>query len=295
METRDSSAFEPYARAFEDREAPFLCWYAFTAQGCNRLDLSRGAFLALAARAAQALRQHGIGKGDRVVHGFGQNHYLDLVFRLGATWLGAVPVTVNWEADTPERVCYKVQHTGARLLIHDELFAPKYLPTIAATLPSLPLLDLAQPLGDWCAIADDPEDLSDQDERIVIFTSGTTGLPKGVSHDYTSYSANSATFDDFWGLHARDPLTTLVTSALHHANATAICDWSMRRAGGRIHLLSRYTTAYWSVLCELAEATTGLLVAPMVSRHFDFLAELDARDQLPEPHACVPPWQRSRS
>lgn len=281
METQDSGAFEPYAQAFRKGDAPFLTWHELTPTGIRPLHLKRGEFLDLARRAAQALLAHGVGKGDRVVHGFSQNHYLDLVFRLAASWLGAVPVTINWEADTAERVCYKLEHTTARLLIHDTPFAKAFVARIAATLPNLPRLDLERPLNDWSPLAADPEDLSDQDEKIVIFTSGTTGLPKGVSHDYTSYTANCATFDAFWSLAPNDEMTAVVTSALHHANATAISDWCMRREGARLHLLPRYATSYWATLCEIAETTTGLVVAPLVSRHFDFLAELEERGQLP--------------
>ncbi len=47
---------------------------------------------------------------------FSDNRLEDLVLRLAAVRVGAVPVTVNWQADSPARVVYKVpsaHHTPA--------------------------------------------------------------------------------------------------------------------------------------------------------------------------------------
>ena len=45
--------------------------------------------------------------------------------------------------------------------------------------------------------------------RIVIFTSGTTGNPKGVNLPYTCYECNRASFEQFLGF--EDPTKPLVT------------------------------------------------------------------------------------
>jgi len=47
-------------------------------------------------------------RGDRFVVYMTDNRLEDLALRLGATMVGAVPVTVNWQADTDDRVLYKV-------------------------------------------------------------------------------------------------------------------------------------------------------------------------------------------
>ena len=39
--------------------------------------------------------------------------------------------------------------------------------------------------------------LGPEDTRIIIFTSGTTGQPKGVRLSYAAYHTNRATFEDF--------------------------------------------------------------------------------------------------
>ena len=53
------------------------------------------------------------------VHYFSDNRFEDLVFRLSAVLTGTVPVTVNWQADTPERVVYKVSVTQSKLVLMD--------------------------------------------------------------------------------------------------------------------------------------------------------------------------------
>ena len=55
----------------------------------------------------------------------------------------------------------------------------------------------------------------------------------------------------------------------------------MRRSGTRIHLLPRYATLYWKILVDVAQRKRDLLIAPMVSRHVDFLEELHNRSELP--------------
>jgi len=68
---------------------------------------------------------------------------------------------------------------------------------------------------------------------------------------------------------------------LHHGNSTALSDWGLRRSGATIHLVERYSTLYWKILVEVARSKRDLLVAPMVSRHFDFLEELSTQSRLP--------------
>jgi acyl-CoA synthetase (AMP-forming)/AMP-acid ligase II len=73
----------------------------------------------------------------------------------------------------------------------------------------------------------------------------------------------------------------LIVNPLHHTNSTAICDWAMRRPGSRIHLIQRYATSYWEILTRVAENDYDRIVAPTVSRHFDFLDELATAGRLP--------------
>jgi acyl-CoA synthetase (AMP-forming)/AMP-acid ligase II len=117
--------------------------------------------------------------------------------------------------------------------------------------------------------------------RIVIFTSGTTGRPKGVRLPYRSYRANRSTFESFLRISEEDNFALLVVNPMHHTNSTAMADWAMRRPGTMLHLIERYSTQYWSLLVDIDGGGHDRVVAPLVSRHFDFLDNLHQTDRLP--------------
>ena len=194
--------------------------------------------------------------------------------------MGCVPVTINWQADDNERIIYKATVTDARLLVYDKDFARR-IEEIRPGLPGRSFLPDETIKAYRSASSRAYPPLSYDDEKMVIFTSGTTAQPKGVSLPHRSYLANRLTFEQYYGMSEETPLDLLLVNPLHHANSTALSDWGMRRAGARIHLLQRYATAYWKILAEAARARRDRLIAPMVSRHIDFLDALTARVELP--------------
>ncbi len=275
-----SSPVDEYRAAFADRAQIFLNYYTFPHGETQKATLTRGEFWDLACSAAACLVDQGTAKGDRIVHGFSANNLYDLVFRLAAVLVGCVPVTINWQADDNERIVYKAKITGAKLVLYDDGFADR-VEKLRPELPSLRFYEASQ-------VKEYPPDnrlnyppASYDDERMIIFTSGTTGNPKGVILPHRSYLANKITFEKYFNTSGGTRLDLLLVNPLHHTNSSALSDWGMRRSGAVIHLLQRYTTAYWKVLDEVASHKRDLLVTSLVSRHFDFLESLASQAKLP--------------
>jgi len=276
------SPLAEYQAAFDDREAPFIHYYTFDAGVPARRSFRRGEFHDLARAAAAAIARGGITKGQRVVHFFAANSPYDLVFRLAALFTGAVPVTVNWQTDDDERLLYKLELTGARALVYPASLAER----VAALKPQLKGITLlrAEDIENTAAASPLPDATLDwEDERTIIFTSGTTALPKGVSLPQRSFLAGRRVFEDYLGIAPGDGLDLLLVNPLHHVNSTVFADWGLRRRGAVVHLLERYTTPYWQILDEAAMAKRDWLIAPLVSRHFDFLESLAEEGKLPLP------------
>ena len=145
------------------------------------------------ARLVTALRELGIGKGDRVVlmmRNRPEFHAIDLA----VLFCGATPVSI-YNSSAPEQIEYLVNHSGAKLaIVENDTFLERFdqvrdrltsLDQIVVVEPSDDTDDVHVRLGEL--MTRPPADLAeaatvgeDDDLATIIYTSGTTGPPKGV-------------------------------------------------------------------------------------------------------------------
>ena len=278
--TTFSSPTEEYCAAFENRHFPFLHFYTFKQGTILKRTLTRGEFWALTCSAAAHLSALGISKGGRIVHCFSSNSPYDLIFRLASVLVGAAPVTINWQVDDNERIAYKARITEARICIYDRGFSSR-VEALKASLLGVVFFEADELDKHLLPFNTSYAPLDYSDERIVVFTSGTTDRPKGVSLCHRSYLANRLTYEQYFGLSEMTPVDLFLVNPLHHANSTALSDWALRRKGTVLHLLEYYTTLYWKVLTDAVEHKRGLFIASLVPRHIDFLDSLSEQGKLP--------------
>ncbi len=141
-------------------------------------------------RLAHGLHQRGTAKGDLVAIFLEAEHILDFIVTYSAVHkLGAVSVPMNNRLSPPEARGI-LEHAGVSAVVASGSLAPGIHPLIG-TLPSLGLVATVQGVGpaatvdieDLKADEDTPlqEPVTDQDLADVMYTSGTTGRPKGVA------------------------------------------------------------------------------------------------------------------
>jgi acyl-CoA synthetase (AMP-forming)/AMP-acid ligase II len=147
---------------------------------------------------AHALLREGLQPGERVAI-LGKESLDSVLVLFGAAKAHAVSVGLNWRL-TPEELAYILQDSGARLLFVDEESAglvPRLLEQLQAPLRVIVLGTSGTRAGafsTWCAgAAETPPTAAYDAEEVVVqmYTSGTTGHPKGVLLPHRSLFAIS--------------------------------------------------------------------------------------------------------
>jgi len=151
---------------------------------CDNRTLTYEEFDIESCQVANALAAAGVGSEDRV--GFiGKNIPEYFTVTYGAAKLNAVTVAVNWRLAPPE-IDYILDNAEAKVVVVEEEFLDQLG---AMKLPQQPLIVAVggtsdhQDFAAWIADAgvEDPRAAAMLDDTAVqLYTSGTTGLPKGA-------------------------------------------------------------------------------------------------------------------
>lgn len=188
------------------------------------------------ARLAYGLRDLGIGPGDRVAY-LGRNHPALLETLFATASLGAVFVPLNARLAVPE-LAYIVGDAGPRVLVH----GAEHAATAAELRPGTPLVHLVGVDGDggdqrYADLLDGPpreidEEVAPGDLCMIMYTSGTTGRPKGaaLTHANVTWNALNVLAD----VDLRADEVTLVTAPLFHTAALNMTCLPTLMKGGRV-------------------------------------------------------------
>lgn len=169
-------------------------------------------------KVAQAFTAAGVQPHDRVAF-LDKNtpQYFTMLF--GAAKINAATVAVNWRLAPPE-MSYILNHAGVKVLFIGEEFLD-HLPSIELdVMPTIVVLgqsDKHTTYDDWIADHDaiDPNTPSEpNDTCFQLYTSGTTGLPKGVEITNDNFATAMAGGKVSWTIDADS--VNLVAMPLFH-------------------------------------------------------------------------------
>lgn len=224
--------------------------------------VSYGELYQRAQRAAASLAGLGIQKGDRVgVLSLNHLGYLELYF--AAPLLGFIPTLLNHRLSEAE-LQGLLEYTQPIALFYGEDFsalAQKLHPSSwpLASLQTLPVGQLF------------PHRAELDDTALILFTGGTTGLPKGALIPYRQLLVNAMQTCLSWGLQEDD--CYIVSTPMFHAALNALAT-PLLYLGGQLIIQERFDPAEY--LRWVAEHQVSLLflvptMFQMLALHPDFV------------------------
>ncbi len=191
-----------------------------------------GAMYDNATHLASALAASGVVAGERVAF-LDRNciEYFEVLF--GCALMGAVSVAVNWR-QTPAEMAGVVEDAGAGVLFHgaDYQAAVKEMAAMVTTVRHrVPLGELA----DWRDAASEPSPVDPGfepepgDVVTQLYTSGTTGLPKGVMISADNLATILSNAGDLF--HIGEDTVSMVAMPVFHIGGTGWALSGMSRGG----------------------------------------------------------------
>ncbi|PTW56609.1 acyl-CoA synthetase (AMP-forming)/AMP-acid ligase II [Breoghania corrubedonensis] len=250
----DASVFGRFRRTagrFPDR--PFLAVLPETAQvyGIEPGEISYGAMLEAVEARAALFSQAGYGAGHRVAMLL-QNRpdFLINWFALNALGVSVVPINPDLRSAELE---YLIGHSEAALVVA----IPERVAELAAAAEAAGTGSgsIAHVITPHDLIPAPPRPAANRDaapdratECALLYTSGTTGRPKGcvLANDYFLLAGEwYATVGDLCALHVEPAERMLTPLPVFHMNAMAYSVMAMMTVGGSICILDRFHPRSW--------------------------------------------------
>ena len=190
-------------------------------------------------RAAGLLRELGIGRQDRVATLTMNCHEFVELFYATAE-VGAILVPLNWRLAAPE-LDYQIRDAGARVLFvgleHGSL-----ADQLAADLPLRARIDLGQEYARRRGAAEAIDGGMDRarfaDPHLILYTSGTTGHPKGAVLTHANTFWNVANMGIPVALTERDPTVTVLP--MFHSGGIGLYTVPTLTVGGRVVIVRKF-------------------------------------------------------
>jgi fatty-acyl-CoA synthase len=190
-------------------------------------------------RLAGGLSRLGIGRGDRVAY-LGPNDIATFETLFAAGRLGAVFVPLNIRLAGPE-IDYQLADSGAAVLVHDPSRpAPPGIRAVSLG-PAFDALSTADPA--------EPSTVDLAEPAVILYTSGTTGRPKGAVLSHGNITFN--TVNQLAHLDVLRGDTVICTAPLFHVSGLGQVSLPTLFKGGTVVIAPRFDPAW--LLAAIAE------------------------------------------
>jgi len=221
--------------------------------------------------ALQYLHEIGIKRGDCIALAF--TNSTDLLILSWAAWsMGATTVPLDTRNDIQEVYEYKIRTTQSRyLIIQKNLHENIKLPEIKSVS-----IKIFSHFSHKSSTLLPPLIHNPHHIALILFTSGTTGNPKGAQLSLQNLLTNADGVRQWLDIKSNDRF--LVNLPLHHINSTTFC-LSLLLSGGTIVVPPAYSNSnFWSQV-EKTKITITSIVQSILYDQLSHKEEFEAKKQ----------------
>jgi malonyl-CoA/methylmalonyl-CoA synthetase len=212
-----------------------------------------------ASRCAGWLQSSGVAGGDRVIL-LTADKFPFLIAHLGTLFVGAIPLPLN-PRFTREELRFFLTDSGARAVVAGSEQLP-LLKELTAELNSPPVL-----LHDAAALT--PPDsafrepaLAADEACLILYSSGTTGWPKGVVHTHANVASSLDALAECWRMTGEDVVVNALP--LFHIHGLAFATHLTLLAGGCLVIEDAFEPQ--RTMNVIGRSTVFMAVPPMYYR-----------------------------
>lgn len=210
----------------------------------NKTEVSYSEFYQQVINCARFLQNHGLSQGDRIAT-ISHNHWHTVVQYYAAWLLGLVVVPVNLGEDD-ERIAYILENgevelafvrTEYRERFRGILESYKYLKNVEWIVCEGDIDNFSREKGDL----ELPDDALGNSEALIVFTSGTTGPPKGVVLSQRNLLEDARSIADWHNIDNETRMMCVLP--IHHVNGTVVTLVTPFFAAGSVVLNQKFRTS----------------------------------------------------
>jgi long-chain acyl-CoA synthetase len=220
---------------------------------------------ALVGRAAGGLKALGVEKGDRVAMVIG-NSIEFVVVRFAVARLGAISVPLNVRHQLAENR-HIIEDCGAKVVVHerdlsDKVPAPDSVPRLKHAVAlrgdrdGPPLVDLFRTSPVTRAV-----EVAEEDTATILYTSGTTGRPKGAM--LTHFSVIHSVIHYQWVMELTEADRGLLAVPMSHVTGLIALVDTMVHCAGALVIMPAFKAADFIDLAARHRITYSLIVPAM--------------------------------
>jgi fatty-acyl-CoA synthase len=249
---------EPHAGLYPGRTA-----IRFRGRTLSYADLANG----IERAAAMLYGELGLRRGDRIAW-LGLNHPDMLGLLFAAARCGLILVPLNWRLAPPEHA-FVLRDAGAKVLFAQRDLAaalgPETLPEGCRLVLADGADDRAPNLCDLIAAAGPVpgNEGAPDDPLLIVYTSGTTGRPKGAVLSQRALDCNAANAQHMHDMTARDHILTVLP--LFHVGGLNIQTTPALRVGATVTLHDRFEPVAFLAAVAADRPTLTVLVPATIS------------------------------